>query len=196
MSKLTITNETTIFNRLKDPFSMYSILNLMNCIVMLVLYFVLPVFSVYSYDEALLTYYYWNGFYQDFDYTTGDLVATGINTNHPSAAHILILVGIILMIVLMVAQELVIIIGKNITKKKFLTIFLVPNLFFNSVMLFGLFTYVNWTSLRNNSVTKHQLGKPLIYILLVGIVVTLLIIGLATALTIIDKQKDKEKINS
>ena len=141
----------------------------------------------------MLTLYYWNGYYQDFDYTTGDLVATGINTNRPSAAHILILTSIILVIVLMIAQELVLLVVKNITKKKFLNIFLVPNFLFNSLMLFGLFSYVNWTSLRSTSSLKYQLEKPLIYILLVGIVVTLLIVGLTAILTIIDKQKNKEK---
>ena len=191
---MTKTKDTTIINRLLDPFSIYSFLTIINSVLMLILYYVLPIMNVYNYEAKTFTYYYWDGSFQKFDYNTWDLIATGNNATHPFAAHNIVLISIIFLLVIAIAQILIIALDKKLTKIKFLSYFILPTFGSYSLMLFGVFTYVNWIESRSTTNLNYNMGSPLIYILLVGVLITIIVIGFAAALTTMAKAKREEKI--
>ena len=52
---MTEKNETTIIERLKDPYSIYSILIVINYVVMIILYFILPVLRSFNHTTEIIT---------------------------------------------------------------------------------------------------------------------------------------------
>ena len=182
-------NETTIVERLKDPYSIYSILMTISYIVMLILYFVLPVLKSYEHKLEKVTYYYWNG-----NLFSGELISTGVNETYPVEAHIILIISMFLLLSLSITQIVIVIFKKNLTKMNFLNIFIIPSFVFNSLLLFGIFSYVHWMRVRTTTDFVFNMETPLIYILLIGILLTIVILGFATILTIIEKRKGSRRI--
>ncbi|KAF5413180.1 MAG: hypothetical protein C5S38_07090 [Candidatus Methanophagaceae archaeon] len=187
-------NETTIFERLKDPFSIYSFLTLIIYIVMIILYFVLPTLKSYNYETQILTLFYWNGGFQEFVLPAGDLVSTGVSETYPINAHYILTVSIFLLLALSIAQISTVIFSKKLTKKNFLNIFIIPTFLFNSLLLFGIFSFIHWIRTNSSSKLTFNMETPLVFILLVGILLTIVILGFATTLTIIGKRKESRRI--
>jgi len=186
-------NETTIIDRLKDPYSIYSILTVINYIVMIILYFVLPVLRSYNHATEIINYYYWDGSFQGFDISTGELVSSGVSETYPVNAHIILVISIFLLLALSITQIATIIFSKKLTKKNFLNIFIIPSFIFNSLLLFGIFSFVHFMRTRSSSEFSINIEAPLIYILFVGILLSLVILGFATMLTITGKIKKSRK---
>lgn len=187
-------NETTIIERLKDPFSIYSILTLISYVVILILYFVLPVLRSYDHNTNIVTYYYWNSNFQEFDYSSGELISTGVSETYPVQSHVIVIVSIFLLLALSITQIVTVIFSKKLTKKNFLNIFIIPSFVFNSLLLFGIFSFVHWVRTRSSETFTISMETPLIYTLFIGILLTLVIVGFAATLTIIGKRKESRRI--
>ncbi len=190
---MTEKNETTIIERLKDPYSMYSFLTLISYIIMIILYFVLPVIKSYNNETKTVAYYYWNGNFQEFDLLSGDLVSTGVYETLPVDAHYILIISIFLLMALSIAQIATIIFSKKLTKKSFLNIFIIPTFLFNSLLLFGFFSFFHWIRTRSSNDLTFNMVTPLIYILFIGILLTLVVVIYAAILTIAEKRKDSRR---
>lgn len=189
-------NETTIIERLKDPYTIYSVLTLINYVVMLILLFVLPVLRLVDDNTEIVTYYYWNGNFQGFDFYSGELVSTGVSETYPGGTQIMLLISIFLLLALSISQVATITFSKNLTKKNFLNIFIIPSFLFNSLLLFGIFSFIHWIRTRSSSELTFSMETPLIYSLFVGILLAIVILGFATILTIIGKRKESRRIQN
>ncbi len=144
-------------------------------------------------ETQIMSYFYWNGNFQEFILPSGDLTSSGVSETQAIDAHNIFVISIILLIALSITQISTVIFSKKLTKKNFLDIFIIPTFLFNSLLLFSVFSFIHWMHTRSSSKLTFSMKTPLVYILFVGILLTMVILGFATTLSIIGKRKERMK---
>lgn len=178
-------NTKTIIHRMKDPLTIFSVLSMINYIVLLILFFVQPFWREVHAVDLTDTYYYWNGNFTVYNSTTAEFVKTESAENFPIGASIVYLIAIISMLICTVIQIISLLFSKNMTKRRFLEVYTWPNFIFNGLMIAGVFTFVNWMFILKSRFLPENVQFQLLTSIQYGAVLSILLTVVSISFAII-----------
>ncbi|MFW9924955.1 MAG: hypothetical protein ACFFDW_16890, partial [Candidatus Thorarchaeota archaeon] len=128
-------SQSTYLSKLKEPFTIYSIIAFINYLVLLIIFLVTPIWKKIDTDVSTDTYVYWNSYYQMYSRINGTLLETGYDSTYLKGASILLFITILMMLICTLAQIFSLIFSNKLTRKKFLSIYIWPNFIINALMM-------------------------------------------------------------
>ena len=175
--------------KISDPFTLITILSLVNFIVILVFYYNIPLFTLYDLEQETQTTFLYNGYYETIEIGNATIIESGISEIFPIEASRLLQSGLILMICANSIQLIAIFLAKNMTRKKFISIFSWPNFVFNAFILISVLLFAYWPIGNPGEDILTEMFVPIKY----GLFMSLLMLILTIAVVIYISQISEEK---
>ncbi|HUU79180.1 MAG TPA: hypothetical protein VMX55_12615 [candidate division Zixibacteria bacterium] len=185
------TKKNTFPNKLTDPFTIITILGLINYIIVLALYFSMPLVATYDLDQEIQTNYSWNGYFETYGFNNSTVMLNGKSDAFPFETSRLLQAGLILMICTNLIQISAIFLMKDMTRKKFIRVFSWPNFIFNFLILTAVLLFTFWPLGTLGEDDLVEVFTPIRYGLFISLLILILTLGLVIFISQIEKTEEK-----
>ena len=150
-------------------------------------------FTLYDLEQETQTTFLYNGYFETTGIGNSTIIDSGISEIFPIETSRLLQSGLILMIIANSIQLLAIFLAKNITRKKFITVFSWPNFVFNIFILIAVLLFAYWPIGNAGEDILTEMFVPIKYGLFMSLL--MLILTIATVIYISQISEERKAID-
>ncbi|MHA1737279.1 MAG: hypothetical protein ACTSXA_05660 [Candidatus Heimdallarchaeota archaeon] len=181
--------------KLKDALTIFSILALINYIIILVIFVQLPVARKIDIIEEEDSIYYWNGYTTITDLTNSSNVDEDQTTELSQGGAKLIVSSLAILILVNLVQIAVALFAKNMKRKTFINSFIWPLFLGNGLLLAGAIPFLWWSTQTTSEDITASVSSSIMYAFGIAIVVILAVIIVGTYASLNQKREKLESTN-
>ena len=175
--------------KLQDALTIFSILALINYIIIMIIFVQLPIARKINLDEETDTIYYWDGKTVITDLTNQSNVEEKQTTDLSQGGAKLILSSLSILILVSLVQILVAIFAKKMKRITFINSFIWPQFIGNGLLLAGVIPFIWWSIKTRTEDVQTAISSSINYAFAIAIVVLLVIFFTGTYVSIINLKK-------
>ncbi|MHA1185253.1 MAG: hypothetical protein ACTSO7_10065 [Candidatus Heimdallarchaeota archaeon] len=181
--------------KLQDALTIFSILALINYIIILIIFVQLPVARTINIDEETDTIYYWDGYTIITDLTNSSNVQEDHTTDLPHGGSNLILSSLSILMVVNLVQIIVALFAKKMKRKTFINSFIWPQFIGNGLLLAGAIPFIWWSMKTRTDDIQTSISSSIMYAFSLAIIVLLLVFVAGSYTSILYLKKKEEPVN-
>jgi len=178
--------------KLKDALTIFSILALINYVIILVIFVQLPIARKIDTIEEEDTIYFWNGYTTITDLTNSSNVREDQTTDLSQGGAKLIISSLSILMLINLVQIIVALFAKKLKRKTFINSFIWPQFIGNGLLLAGVIPFIWWSTRTITQDIQASVSSSIMYAFGMAIVVLLVVIiaGTYTSINYLRKQTD------
>jgi len=181
--------------KLQDTLTIFSILVLINYIIIMIIFVQIPIARKINLDEETDTIYYWDGKTVITDLTNQSNVEEKQTTDLSQGGAKLILSSLSILILVSLVQILVAIFAKKMKRITFINSFIWPQFIGNGLLLAGVIPFIRWSivtryydTIAETIVVQTALFSSIIYAFAVSILMLLVVFIVGTYVSLAQKK--------
>lgn len=178
--------------KLIDALTIFSILALINYVIILVIFVQLPIARKIDTIEEEDTIYFWNGYTIITDLTNSSDVREDQTTDLSQGGAKLIISSLSILILINLVQIIVALFANKLKRKTFINSFIWPQFIGNGLLLAGAIPFIMWSTRTITPNIQASVSSSIMYAFGMAIVVLLVVFiaGTYTSINYLRKQTD------